>query len=56
MGSAPFRPAMRACIELCEQGRLELDELVTRHCKLEDVNDAFAAMRAGRGARSVLCF
>jgi S-(hydroxymethyl)glutathione dehydrogenase/alcohol dehydrogenase len=56
MGSAPFRPAMKAYIELYKQGRLKLDELVTRRGKLEDVNDAFAAMRAGKGARTVLCF
>ena len=56
MGSAPFRPAMRSYIELYKQGRLKLDELVTRRAKLEDVNDAFAAMRAGSGARTVLCF
>jgi S-(hydroxymethyl)glutathione dehydrogenase/alcohol dehydrogenase len=56
MGSAPFRPAMRAYIELYKQGRLKLDELVTRRGKLEDVNDAFDAMRAGQGARTVLCF
>lgn len=56
MGSAPFRPAMRSYIELYKQGRLKLDELVTRRAKLDDVNDAFAAMRAGRGARTVLCF
>jgi len=56
MGSAPFRPAMRAYIELYKQGRLKLDELVTRRARLEDVNDAFDAMRSGRGARTVLCF
>jgi S-(hydroxymethyl)glutathione dehydrogenase/alcohol dehydrogenase len=56
MGSAPFRPAMKAYIELYKQGRLKLDELVTRRGKLEDVNDAFEAMRAGKGARTVLCF
>jgi len=56
MGSAPFRPAMRSYIELYKQGRLKLDELVTRRGKLEDVNEAFDAMRAGQGARTVLCF
>jgi S-(hydroxymethyl)glutathione dehydrogenase/alcohol dehydrogenase len=56
MGSAPFRTAMRSYIELYKQGRLKLDELVTRRARLDDVNDAFAEMRAGRGARTVLCF
>jgi len=56
MGSAPFRLAMRAYIELYKQGRLRLDELVTSRGPLEEVNDAFERMRAGKGARTVLTF
>ena len=56
MGSAPFRLAMRAYIDLYKQGRLLLDELVTTRCGLEGVNDAFDRMRAGQGARTVLTF
>jgi Zn-dependent alcohol dehydrogenase len=33
-----------------------LDEMVTRKGRLEDVNDAFRAMRAGEVARTVLAF
>lgn len=56
MGSAHFRLAMRAYIDLYKQGRLQLDELVTTKCGLEGVNDSFTRMRAGQGARTVLTF
>lgn len=36
------------------QGQLNLDDMITRRNKLEDVNEAFRAMRAGEVARSVL--
>jgi S-(hydroxymethyl)glutathione dehydrogenase / alcohol dehydrogenase len=35
-------------------GNLLLDELITRHIGLAELNDAFDALRAGKGARSVL--
>jgi len=35
-------------------GNLLLDELITRRIGLEDLNDAFDALRTGQGARSVL--
>jgi L-alanine-DL-glutamate epimerase-like enolase superfamily enzyme len=35
-------------------GNLLLDELITRRIGLEELNDAFDALRAGEGARSVL--
>jgi len=35
-------------------GNLLLDELITRRIGLEELNDAFDALRAGKGARSVL--
>lgn len=41
-------------IALYRQGRLKLDELITRRFPLEEVNEAFAALGAGEVARSVL--
>jgi S-(hydroxymethyl)glutathione dehydrogenase/alcohol dehydrogenase len=35
-------------------GRLPIDALVTERISLEQINDAFAAMQAGEGARSVI--
>jgi S-(hydroxymethyl)glutathione dehydrogenase/alcohol dehydrogenase len=37
-------------------GRLYLDELITRRIALEDINDGFAALKAGEAIRSVVMF
>ena len=36
------------------EGKLKLDELISRRIDLDDVNDAFRAMEAGEVARSVI--
>ena len=54
MGSNRFRTHMPQYIDLYNQGRLKLDEMVTRTGRLEDVNEAFRAMKAGEVARTVL--
>lgn len=56
MGSNRFRIDMPRYIDLYMQGRLMLDEMVSRKGRLEDVNDAFRAMKAGEVARTVLMF
>lgn len=56
MGSNRFRVDMPRYIDLYLQGRLKLDEMVTRTGRLEDVNEAFRAMKAGEVARTVLLF
>ncbi len=56
MGSNRFRVDMPRYIEFYQQGRLKLDEMITRRGKLEDVNEAFRAMKAGEVARTVLMF
>jgi S-(hydroxymethyl)glutathione dehydrogenase/alcohol dehydrogenase len=56
MGSNRFRVDMPRYIDFYRQGRLKLDEMITRRGKLEDVNEAFRAMKAGEVARSVLMF
>ena len=56
MGSNRFRFDMPMYIDLYKQGRLKLDEMVTRRGRLEDVNEAFRAMKAGEVARTVLLF
>ncbi len=56
MGSNRFRVDMPRYIDFYMQGRLKLDEMVTRTGSLEDVNEAFRAMKAGEVARTVLTF
>jgi S-(hydroxymethyl)glutathione dehydrogenase/alcohol dehydrogenase len=37
-------------------GKLKLDDMVSRRIKLEQVNEAFAEMKTGTVARSVIVF
>jgi S-(hydroxymethyl)glutathione dehydrogenase/alcohol dehydrogenase len=56
MGSNRFRTDIPRYLEFYRQGRLMLDEMVTRRGRLDDINEAFRAMKAGEVARSVLMF
>lgn len=56
MGSNRFRVDMPRYIDFYRQGRLNLDGMITRRGRLEDVNEAFRAMKAGEVARTVLLF
>jgi S-(hydroxymethyl)glutathione dehydrogenase/alcohol dehydrogenase len=37
-------------------GQLMLDELITQHIRLEDINDGFSALRDGKAIRSIITF
>ena len=41
-------------VDLYMKGDLQLDEMITKRIKLEDVNSAFDEMGRGEGARSVI--
>jgi S-(hydroxymethyl)glutathione dehydrogenase/alcohol dehydrogenase len=56
MGSNRFKVDMPKYVDFYLTGRLRLDEMITRRGRLEDVNDAFRAMKAGEVARTVLTF
>ena len=56
MGSNRFRVDMPRYIDLYLDGRLKLDELVSRRIGLDEVNDGFDAMKAGEVARTVIMF
>ncbi|HLF79010.1 MAG TPA: alcohol dehydrogenase, partial [Dehalococcoidia bacterium] len=56
MGSNRFKVDMPKYIDFYLQGRLKLDEMISQRRRLEDVNDAFRAMKAGEVARTVLMF
>jgi S-(hydroxymethyl)glutathione dehydrogenase/alcohol dehydrogenase len=43
-------------IDLYGQGRLKLDELVSRRWRLEEINEAVADTRAGGARRNVIVF
>jgi len=56
MGGNRFRIDIPRYLDFYRQGRLLLDEMVTRRGRLDDINDAFRAMKAGEVARTVLTF
>jgi S-(hydroxymethyl)glutathione dehydrogenase/alcohol dehydrogenase len=56
MGGNRFRVDIPRYLDFYRQGRLLLDEMVTRRGRLEDINEAFRAMKAGEVARTVLTF
>ncbi|HEX4218645.1 MAG TPA: alcohol dehydrogenase, partial [Acidimicrobiales bacterium] len=43
-------------LELYRQGRIQLDELITRRYSLESINEGFEDMRAGRIIRGVVTY
>jgi len=53
-GSANVHDDVPRMIGWYREGRLKLDELISRRIDLDDVNDAFRAMEAGEVARSVI--
>ena len=56
MGSNSFKVDMPQYIEFYRQGRLKLDEMITKTRPLSEINEAFADMKSGAVARSVIMF
>ncbi|MBX7250249.1 MAG: Zn-dependent alcohol dehydrogenase [Caulobacteraceae bacterium] len=56
MGSNRFPVDMPRLVDMYMAGKLKLDEMISRRVKLEEVNDAFAEMKTGSIARSVIVF
>ncbi|MBM3140262.1 MAG: Zn-dependent alcohol dehydrogenase [Chloroflexi bacterium] len=53
-GSARFHVDMPRILSLYQQGKLDLDRLVTKRFKLDQINEAFDTLKSGEVARSVL--
>lgn len=56
MGSNRFRVDMPRFVELYMQGKLHLDDMVSGHLQLSDINDAMAQLESGEIARNVIMF
>lgn len=56
MGDTVLKRDIPLLVELYQQGRLKLDELVTRRYRLEDINEAIADTNAGNARRNVIVF
>ena len=56
MGSNRFPVDIPRLVEFYMDGRLKLDALISRRIRLDQVNAAFAEMKTGENARSVIVF
>jgi S-(hydroxymethyl)glutathione dehydrogenase/alcohol dehydrogenase len=56
MGSNRFPVDMPRLVDFYMNGKLNLDDLISRRIKLEDVNSAFDELKRGELARSVIVF
>lgn len=56
MGSARIQVDIPNLISLYQQGRLKLDELVTKTYPLEEINEAIASVKRGDALRNVIVF
>jgi S-(hydroxymethyl)glutathione dehydrogenase/alcohol dehydrogenase len=56
MGSNRFHLDMPKYLDLYRQGRLNLDDMISRRSPLDEINEAFRAMEAGEVTRTVLTF
>ncbi|MEY2400787.1 MAG: hypothetical protein QOJ08_898 [Ilumatobacteraceae bacterium] len=55
-GSANMRKDIPMLMELYTQGQLDLDSLITRTYTLDEINDGYADMNAGKNIRGVLVY
>jgi len=56
MGSTVLKRDIPYLIDLYRQGRLKLDELITRRYRLEEINEAIVDTKAGNARRNVIIF
>ncbi len=56
MGSNHFRVDMPRLIEFYMRGKLHLEDWISARLKLSEINEGFAAMKAGKTVRSVIMF
>ena len=56
MGSSRLRLDVPKLVELYEQGRLKLDELITARYPLEEINAAIAAVKRAEALRNMIVF
>jgi S-(hydroxymethyl)glutathione dehydrogenase / alcohol dehydrogenase len=56
MGSTRLSVDVPWLVGLYQQGRLKLDELISRRYPLEQINEALAAVETGEVLRNVIVF
>ncbi len=55
-GSVDVRSDFHKLLRLWKSGQLNLDGMISKRMKIEDINDAFTAMKAGEVIRTVITF
>ena len=55
-GSSNVHRDVPKLVDLYKKGELKLDELISREITINDVNEAFEAMKTGEVARSVIVY
>ena len=55
-GSGDARRDFVRLLGLWRAGRLDLEAMITRRLKIDEINDGLAALRRGEGIRQVLEF
>ena len=56
MGSNQFRTDMPRLVDMYMDGRLMLDEMISGHIHLDEINEGFEQMKTGSIARNVIMF
>jgi S-(hydroxymethyl)glutathione dehydrogenase/alcohol dehydrogenase len=56
MGSNRFRVDMPRFVDFYLSGKLHLDQMISKHIKLADVNSALEALKTGEEARHIIMF
>jgi S-(hydroxymethyl)glutathione dehydrogenase/alcohol dehydrogenase len=56
LGTNRFRTDIPRYLELYQDGRIELEALISERIALDDVNDAYDVLDKGTAARSVIVF
>ena len=56
MGSNRFRVDMPRFVDFYLDGKLHLDQMISKHIKLNDINEALAALKSGQEARHIIMF
>jgi len=56
MGSTNLQNDIPKLVNLYKIGKFKLDELITRRYKLEEINEAIAAVERGEALRNIIVF
>ncbi len=56
MGTTALQTDIPRLVELYKAGKLKLDELITKHYRLEEINEAVKAVEDGKALRNIIMF